>query len=93
MSRSHGQLRMSQLVTTFGPGSLLDFPNHSLIMGGAHPWRGQEMPIDEPRLLEKARQILATPNRKLRQPPGETDIVHTAANFVLGFEFPNWFVV
>ena len=36
--RPHGQVRQSQVVTTFGPGSLLDLPNHSVIVGGLDHW-------------------------------------------------------
>ena len=33
-ARPPGQLRHSQVVTTFGPGSLLDLPTVSVIVGG-----------------------------------------------------------
>jgi hypothetical protein len=36
--RPHGQIRRSQVVTIFGPGSLLDLPNHSAIVGGLDHW-------------------------------------------------------
>jgi hypothetical protein len=29
-SRPHGQIRQSQLITSFGPGSMVDLPNHSV---------------------------------------------------------------
>ena len=32
--KGHGQLRRSQMITTFGPGALIDLPNDSAIMGG-----------------------------------------------------------
>ena len=33
-AQPHGQIRQSQVVTTFGPGSLLDLPTQSVIVGG-----------------------------------------------------------
>ena len=32
--RPHGQMRQSQVVTTFGPGSLVDLPDYSVIVAG-----------------------------------------------------------
>ena len=32
--RAHGQLRQSQVITTYGPGALIDLPRHSAIIGG-----------------------------------------------------------
>ena len=48
-----GQLRQSQVVTTFGPGSMIDLPDHSVIVGGLDHWEGSAREIDEPRLVEK----------------------------------------
>ena len=46
--KPHGQVRQSKVVTTFGPGSMLDLPNHSVIVGGLESWtKGDE--ILEPR--------------------------------------------
>jgi hypothetical protein len=47
--------RLSQLVTTFGPGSMLDLPTRSVMIGGLDRWdmrQGTWSPIDEPRLVE-----------------------------------------
>ena len=30
----HGQIRQSQVVTTFGPGAMVDLPDHAVIVGG-----------------------------------------------------------
>jgi len=32
--RPHGQIRQSQLITTFGPGAMLDLPNYSVLVAG-----------------------------------------------------------
>ena len=36
-----GQLRQSQVITTFGPGAMLDLPNYSVLVGGLDYWTGQ----------------------------------------------------
>ncbi len=36
--KPHGQLRQSQVVSTFGPGSLVDLPNYSVLIGGLDSW-------------------------------------------------------
>ena len=36
--RAHGQIRQSQLITTFGPGAMLDLPHHSVLIGGLEYW-------------------------------------------------------
>ena len=32
-----GELRQSQLLTTFGPGSMVDLPNHAVLNRGPGP--------------------------------------------------------
>ena len=36
--KGHGQLRRSQVITTFGPGALIDLPYDSAIVGGLDTW-------------------------------------------------------
>ena len=36
--RPPGQIRQSQVVTTFGPGAMLDLPNHSVLVAGLDHW-------------------------------------------------------
>jgi hypothetical protein len=51
--------RRSQLITTFGPGAMVDLPTRSVLIGGLHRWRmptDSHEEIDEPalaRLLER----------------------------------------
>lgn len=55
--------RLSQLVTTFGPGSMLDLPTRSVMIGGLDRWdmrQGTWSPIDEPRLVELLQRRLST---------------------------------
>lgn len=55
--------RLSQLVTTFGPGSMIDLPTRSVMIGGLDRWdmrQGTWSPIDEPRLVELLQRRLTT---------------------------------
>ena len=66
------QLRRSQLVTTFGPGCMIDLPDTSVIVAGLDHWRydGSRIPvIEEPRLVEKLRGFLDRDTVTLRTPP------------------------
>ena len=36
--KAHGQVRRSQVITTYGPGALIDLPKHSVIIGGLDAW-------------------------------------------------------
>jgi hypothetical protein len=40
-ARPHGQIRQSQIVTTFGPGAMVDLPDHAAIIGGLEHWRSR----------------------------------------------------
>lgn len=51
-----GELRPSQIITTFGPGSVVDLQNVSIILAGTDFWAtGREQEIDEPRLRSMLR--------------------------------------
>jgi hypothetical protein len=36
--KSNGQIRRGQIITTYGPGALIDLPKHSAIVGGLETW-------------------------------------------------------
>ena len=38
MKRPQGTIRQSQIITTFGPGAMVDLPHHSVIVGGLDDW-------------------------------------------------------
>jgi hypothetical protein len=94
-SRPQGQLRRSQLVTTFGPGAMLDLPNQSVILGGLEFWgdpsRDGFQPIREDRLLEKARALLERKELRMYSPPVDAD--EEARTGIGAPLFPGWFVV
>ena len=63
--KGHGQLRRSQVITTFGPGALIGLPNDSAIVGGLDTWGGETNleRIDEPRLSAKLASMTGVPGR------------------------------
>ncbi len=64
MSRkANGQIRRSQVITTYGPGALIDLPRHSAIVGGLDTWprTGELEEIVEPRLTRKLEFMTGIP--------------------------------
>lgn len=65
-----GELRPSQLLTTFGIGSLVDLPNLSVLVLGLDDWPiAQATEISESRLLRSVQKALGNQVAKLLTPP------------------------
>jgi Domain of unknown function (DUF1998) len=65
-----GELRPSQILFTFGVGSVVDLPNLSVMVMGLDDWdEGHMRTIEEPRLLEAVRAVCGAQVRELRLPP------------------------
>lgn len=65
--RAVGDVRPSQVITSFGPGAVVDLPNLSIIVAGIDRWRPRpEEAIHEPRLQQALRVEAFHPPR-----PGE----------------------
>jgi len=93
--RAHGQIRRSQVITTYGPGALIDLPRHSAIVGGLDTWPGLASldEIKEPRLARKLQLMTGVVQPRLYAPPPAPDDIH-AKNLCIGaWRFPEWFVV
>ena len=93
--RASGQLRRSQVITTFGPGALIDLPNDSAIVGGLDTW-GSETSlegIDEPRLSAKLATMTGVSNPRLYAPPPEPEGWQDRQRGIGAWRFPEWFVV
>ena len=63
-----GELRPSQVLTTFGIGSLVDLPNLSVMVMGLESWPdsyGTE--IGEERLLYSAQKVLGPQLKQLKR--------------------------
>ncbi len=93
---SKSEIRSSQLLTTFGPGSMMDLPDGSVIVGGLDNWRyrpGPQPLVDEPRLLAKLRKRLERPTLVLKAPPASTDDPTAGKPGIVVWGFPRWFLV
>ena len=91
--RPPGQLRQSQVITTFGPGSMIDLPKHSVLVAGLDHWTGVGQQIVEQRLTEKLAQLLELPTVQLYAPPPEQDDPQGAPSWITVWQFPEWFIV
>jgi len=90
-AKPHGQIRQSQLVTTFGPGSMMDLPNNAVLVAGLDDWSLGDS-ISEPRLAEKIARLLDLPVVHLRTPPREPDSPTAPKTGIKVWQFPEWFV-
>ena len=96
MSRkAHGQIRRSQVITTYGPGALIDLPRHSAIVGGLDTWpkTGDLEEIVEPRLTRKLEFMTGVAAPKLFAPPPDSNDPREPALGIGAWRFPEWFVV
>jgi hypothetical protein len=69
--RVHGQVRRSQLITTWGPGAPIDLPEHAGLVGGLETWPtpAAELAIREPRLAGKIEAMTGFRGVRLCAPP------------------------
>ena len=96
MSRkAHGQLRRAQVITTYGPGALIDLPKHSAILGGLETWpKPHELEeVTEPRLSQKLAIMTGVAAPRLYAPPPEPSDPRETARGIGAWRFPEWFVV
>lgn len=94
--RAHGQLRRGQLITTFGPGAMIDLPRYSAIVGGLDscwPKVSELEEILEPRLSQKLQSITGVSSPRLLTPPPVTSDPREPSRGVSVWRFPEWFVV
>ncbi len=95
-----GEIRQSQILSTFGPGSMVDLPNASVLIGGLNRWkfnRAGKREIIEERLGQKIYERfksrypdLATV--KLYEPPENSQDGDGITTGITAFIFPAWFV-
>jgi hypothetical protein len=92
-----GEVRSSQLLTTFGPGAMIDLPDGAVIVGGLENWNykaGRPRPyVEEPRLIAKLRNRLGKPALKLQLPPASDDNEQGSKPGITVWRFPRWFLV
>ena len=87
-----GQIRQSQILTTFGPGAMVDLPNYSIIIGGLNHWRGDRSRIHEERLEERVAEILGLGRVSLYALPVDEQNPSGPRTGITAFTFPTWFV-
>lgn len=93
--KAHGQIRRGQVITTYGPGALIDLPRHSAIVGGLDTWpkTSDLEEIVEPRLARKLQFMTGVAGARLFAPPPESTDPRETARGIGAWRFPEWFVV
>jgi len=93
--RDRGQVRRSQVITTYGPGALIDLPRHSAIIGGLDTWpRTSDLEeIIEPRLARKLQSMTGVAAPRLFAPPPESNDPSEPTRGIVVWRFPEWFIV
>ena len=92
MKKPSGQIRQSQILTTFGPGAMVDLPNNSIIIGGLNHWRGDKSRIHEERLEGRVAEILGLNHVALYAPPVDEQAPTAPRTGITAFTFPTWFL-
>lgn len=95
-----GRLRQSQVVSTFGPGAMVDLVHDAVVVGGLDFWGfdGAETLVYEPRLLEavqfhyQQRKWPLSREAPFRKPPAGDERQPKVGNGIQVLEFPRWFV-
>jgi len=93
--KAHGQIRSGQVITTYGPGALIDLPKDSAIVGGLETWPKTEdmQPVDEPRLAQKLEAMTGVKAPRLYAPPADSGDPREPTRGIGAWRFPEWFVV
>lgn len=94
MARPQGTIRQSQLITTFGPGAMVDLPHHSVVVSGLEEWNlgPNKRRISEDRLVAKIQELLKCATIDLFAPPAESDDPRAAPQGITAWQFPEWFI-
>jgi MrfA Zn-binding domain len=93
--QAQGQLRRGQVITTYGPGALIDLPHESAIVAGLETWPSvtQLDEIVEPRLVSKLQTLTGVTAPQLYAPPPDSSDPREPKRGIGAFRFPEWFVV
>ncbi len=89
-----GEIRLSQIISTYGPGSMVDLPDKSVIIGGLNHWRfgDSQKRIYEERLEQEVSKALGVPGITLYEPPANNQELGGEYTGIKTFIFPAWFV-
>ena len=84
------------MLTTFGPGSMVDLPDVSVVIGGLELWRypnDRKQRVHEPRLEARLGEIFERHDVPLYAPPvAEDDPSEPYKSGIDVVRFPDWFV-
>lgn len=91
--RPDGTIRHSQLVSTYGPGSLADLVDDAAIVSGLSWWSHGEQVVED-RLLAMLAKEADFRSVKLFAPPTSPtrDLEDPNRRWIKAFRFPEWFV-
>lgn len=104
-SSAKSELRLSQVITTYGPGAMVDLPSRSVIIGGLDRWdmtvKGSWQPINEPRAVQLLEERLSQDDGplqpgarlSLRSPPVDPKLPGREPPGIAATIFPCWFIV
>ncbi|MEH1945799.1 MAG: DUF1998 domain-containing protein [Nostoc sp.] len=87
-----GQVRQSQILSTFGPGAMVDLPEHSVLISGLNHWLGDKRRIFEDRLATRVAEILQVNHVNLYAPPVDEQDPKAPRTGINVFMFPTWFL-
>lgn len=89
--KAHGEIRQSQLVGMFGPGSLVDLVDDAVLVAGLSWWAKGE-PVYEDRLVSMLARQEGFGSVKLHAPPAASqDREDPNRRWIKAFQFPEWF--
>ncbi|WP_428386438.1 DrmB family protein [Mucisphaera sp.] len=93
--KAHGQVRQGQVITTWGPGALIDLPQDAAIIAGLDTWpkTSELLEINEPRLVAKLERLTGMTAVRLFAPPSDPQDPREPARGIGAWRFPEWFVV
>lgn len=95
--RPDGELRQSQMITTYGPGALVDLVGDAILIPGLEYWSysgaaGYEVSAPELARSLRRRGLKLSSTTPFRTPPVTTDDEQSSGCGIKAIEFPSWFV-
>jgi len=91
---SPGEVRHSQVLQVYGPGSMVDLPDYAVLISGLDFWCEDGCdPVYEPRLCRLARQATGVARVDLRTPPKQVKPLRNTSGSIQALRFPEWSVV
>ena len=97
MSGKYPTVRRSQVITTWGPGALIDLPKDAGIVGSLDSWSYPDgfdkMEIKDQRISQKLALLMGIASPRLYAPPPDTAAPGEKDGGISVRRFPEWFLV